>query len=173
MKKNTVCTKERAMFECIPAVPEKLKQIWEYNIADNPDDPRWIRWGEEAMENNRTGRTKTFLILQNGEPVGEGTLIFDPACSAIDGRLALADGKNVTNVNALRIRKEYENQGHVSAMMKQMEQYARDLGYTRITIGVEAKEARNLAIYLHWGYTDYICHEFDGGELVLYYGKNL
>ena len=54
-----------------------------------------------------------------------------------------------------------------------MEQYARDLGYTRITIGVEAKEARNLAIYLHWGYTDYICHEFDGGELVLYYGKNL
>ena len=110
------------MFECIPATPDKLKEIWDYNIADNPDDPRWIRWGQQAMEDNRTGRTKTFLILCDGEPVGEGTLIFDPSCSAIDGRLSLADGRTVTNVNALRIRKEYENQGHVSAMMKKMEQ---------------------------------------------------
>ena len=161
------------MFECIRATPDKLKEIWEYNIAINADDPRWIRWGREAMEDNLSGRTQTFLILRDGAPVGEGTLIFDPACSAIDGRLDLADGKTTANVNALRIRKEYENQGHVSAMMKQMEQYARELGYTRMTIGVEAKEARNLAIYLHWGYTDYICHEFDDGELVLYYGKEM
>jgi len=161
------------MFEYVPASPDKLKEIWEYNIAENPGDERWIRWGEEALENNRTGRTKTFLILHGGEPVGEGTLIFDPACSAVDGRLDLADGETVTNVNALRIRKEFENRGHVSALMKLMEGYARERGFTRITIGVEAKEARNLAIYLHWGYTEFICHEFDGGELVLYYGKKL
>ncbi len=161
------------MFECVQASHDKLKEIWDYNIAENSEDPRWIRWGREAMEDNRTGRTKTFLILRDGKPVGEGTLIFDPACSAISGRLALADGKSTVNVNALRIRKEYENQGHVSAMMKQMEQYAREYGCTRITIGVEAKETRNLAIYLHWGYTDFICHEFDDGELVLYYGKDL
>ncbi|MBQ2724280.1 MAG: GNAT family N-acetyltransferase [Clostridia bacterium] len=161
------------MFEYVPASPDKLKEIWEYNIAENPGDGRWIRWGAEALENNRTGRTKTFLILHAGEPVGEGTLIFDPACSAVDGRLALADGETVTNVNALRIRKAFENRGHVSALMKRMERYARERGFTRITIGVEAKEARNLAIYLHWGYTDFICHEFDGGELILYYGKKL
>lgn len=161
------------MFECVQAFPDKLKEIWDYNILTNSDDPRWIRWGQQATEDNRTGRTKTFLILCNGEPVGEGTLIFDPSCSAIGGRLSLADGKLITNVNALRIRKEYENQGHVSAMMKVMEQYAREQGYTRITIGVEAKETRNLGIYLHWGYTEFICHEFDDGELVLYYGKSL
>lgn len=161
------------MFECVQASPDKLKEIWDYNILTNSDDHRWIRWGQQAMEDNRTGRTKTFLILCNGEPVGEGTLIFDPSCSAIGGRLSLADGKLITNVNALRIRKEYENQGHVSAMMKVMEQYAREQGYTRITIGVEAKETRNLGIYLHWGYTEFICHEFDDGELVLYYGKSL
>lgn len=161
------------MFEYIPASREKLKEIWEYNIADNPDDPRWIRWGEEAIADNLAGRTKTFLILCGGEPVGEGTLVFDPVCSAIGGRTELADGKTTVNVNALRIRKEYENQGHVSAMMKLMEKYAHSLGYTRITIGVEAKEARNLAIYLHWGYRDFICHEFDDGELILYYGKEI
>ena len=161
------------MFTCVPASPGKLKEIWDYNIRENSDDPRWIRWGEKAIEDNAAGRTKTFLVLKDAEPVGEGTLIFDPSCSAIDGRLSLADGKNVTNVNALRIRKEYENQGHVSAMMKMMEQYAGERGYTRITIGVEAKETRNLGIYLHWGYAEFICHEFDDGELVLYYGKSL
>ncbi|MBQ8512117.1 MAG: GNAT family N-acetyltransferase, partial [Clostridia bacterium] len=98
---------------------------------------------------------------------------FDPACSAISGRTDLADGKTVTNVNALRIRKEYENQGHISALMKLMEQYAKEHGFTRITIGVEAKEARNLAIYLHWGYRDFILHEIEDDELILYYGKNL
>ena len=161
------------MFTCTPATPGKLKEIWDYNIAGNPGDTRWIRWGEAAVADNASGRTKTFLVLKDGEPVGEGTLIFDPSCSAISGRLDLADGKTVTNVNALRIRKEYENQGHISALMKLMEQYAKEHGFTRITIGVEAKEARNLAIYLHWGYTDFILHEIEDDELILYYGKNL
>ena len=160
------------MFTCTPATPDKLREIWDYNIADNPGDARWIRWGDAAIADNASGRTKTFLVLKDGEPVGEGTLIFDPACSAIRGRTDLADGKTVTNVNALRIRKEYENQGHISALMKLMEQYAKEHGFTRITIGVEAKEARNLAIYLHWGYRDFILHEIEDDELILYYGKN-
>lgn len=33
-----------------------------------------------------------------------------------------------------------------------MEEYAGSLGYNRLTIGVEARETRNLAIYLHWGF---------------------
>ena len=161
------------MFTCVPASPGKLKEIWDYNIRENSDDPRWIRWGEKAIEDNAAGRTKTFLVLKDAEPVGEGTLIFDPACDAIRGRTDLADGKTVTNVNALRIRKEYENQGHISALMKLMEQYARDHGYQQITIGVEAAETRNLAIYLHWGYRQFIRHETEDGELVLYYAKPL
>ena len=54
-----------------------------------------------------------------------------------------------------------------------MERYARSLGYQRITIGVEAAEARNLAIYLHWGFTELLLTEGEGPELVLYYGKKL
>jgi len=46
-----------------------------------------------------------------------------------------------------------------------------------MTIGVEAVEARNLAIYLHWGYTEFVHSEveleFDHEALILYYAKNL
>ena len=73
--------------------------------------------------------------------------------------------------------KEYEGQGHISKLVKLIEQYARDAGYKTMTIGVEAVEARNLAIYLHWGYTEFVHSEveleFDHEALILYYAKNL
>ena len=57
------------------------------------------------------------------------------------------------------------------------EEYARKLGYTYMSIGSEARESRNLAIYLHFGYTKFIMSEIDDEEedspLVLYYKKEL
>ena len=76
-------------------------------------------------------------------------------------------------MTALRIRKEFEGNGYVSGLMRFMEDAAREMGYTSLSIGVEAAETRNLAIYLHWGYDKLLTAEFDGGELVLFYAKTL
>lgn len=54
-----------------------------------------------------------------------------------------------------------------------MEQYADENGYTYLPIGVEARETRNLAIYLYWGYDELVTAGQEDGELVLYYAKNL
>ena len=150
-----------------------LEQIWNMNIADNADDARWIRWKEEYIAYNEQGMAVTFVAAADGCPVGEGTLLISPACKAVNGATHLADGIAVANVNALRIRKEYEGQGHISRLMRMMEDYAAAHGMKRLTIGVEAREARNLAIYLHWGYDDFVLSEVDDGELVLYYAKDL
>lgn len=53
------------------------------------------------------------------------------------------------------------------------EDYARKLGYKYLTIGSEAKESRNLAIYLHWQYNQFIGFDINKGDLILYYRKNL
>ena len=160
-------------FSVCEATPELLRKIWDYNIASNPDEPDWIRWKDEYIGYNECGMAKTFMVTADGEPVGEVTLLFSPECKAVRGRTSLADGKTAANVNALRIRKEYEGMGHVSRMMHLVENYARSIGITQLTIGVEAAEARNLAIYLHWGYTDFVCSEGDDNALVLYYKKNI
>jgi len=160
-------------FSVCEATPELLEKIWNYNIAKNPDEPEWVRWKSEYIGYNSSGMAKTFMVLADGEPVGEGTLILSPDCKAVSERIDLADGKTIANVNALRIRKEYEGMGHISRMMKLMEEYAKSVGITKLTIGVEAAEARNLAIYLHWGYTDFVRSEGEDGALVLYYGKNI
>lgn len=150
---------------------EDLEQIWNRSIADNPDDPRYIRWKQQFIDDNQTGAAATFVICIDGDCVGEGTLLLSPECRAIRGRTSLCDGKISANINALRIRKEFEGQGHISKLMTAMETYAKSIGITAITIGVEASETRNLSIYLHWGFDRFVMHEVEDGELVLYYSK--
>ena len=161
------------MMTCRKATRDDLERLWDANIADNPGDARWERWKEEYIAYNLNGQAATFAVLDGNVPVGEGTLLFSPECGAIRGRTALADGASVANVNALRIRGAYEGRGHVSALVRLMEQYAAEHGCRRLTIGVEARETRSLAIYLHWGYREFVMAQQEDGELVLYYAKEL
>ncbi|NLZ45980.1 MAG: GNAT family N-acetyltransferase [Clostridiales bacterium] len=152
---------------------DELRLRWDRNIAENAGDERWINWGNEAIKDNKIGKCKTFVILFNKVPIGEGTLLLSPECSGINGRTELADGNYRTNINALRIEKKHEGQGHISKLVKHMERYATDRGYKAITIGVEASETRNLAIYLHWGYNTFVMSAIEDNALVLYYLKAL
>lgn len=160
-------------FSIRPATEADLQALWQYNVDIHPGDPRWSGWREQYIGYNRSGAARTFAVVVDGVPVGEGTLLFSPSCSAISGRTVLADGKAVVNLNALRIRKPWEGLGYISAMVRQMERYARDAGFSRITIGVDACEARNRAIYAHWGYLSLLFSEEEDGEEVLYYAKEL
>ena len=159
-------------FTYTEATPETLEQIWDRNIRNNPDEPAWIRWKKQFIDDNASGKAKTFMVLADGVPVGEGTLLFSQECKAVIGRPLLAN-ETTTNINALRIEKQYEGQGHISKLVKLMEAYAKEHGYERVTIGVEAQETRNLAIYLHWGYQQFVMSEVEEDTLVLYYAKPL
>lgn len=155
------------------ATPQDLEIIWNKNIAENPEDTRWVRWKEEYICYNKTGMAQTYVVVCDEEPVGECTLIFSPECNAVKGRPELADGERVANINALRIAKEYEGQGHISKLMACVEGAAKRQEIQTLTIGVEAKETRNLGIYLHWGYDTFVMSETEDNELVLYYRKEL
>ena len=155
------------------ATAEDLEIIWDYQITANPGEEAWIRWKKQFIDDNNSGAAATFVAVVDDVPVGEGTLLFSPACRAIRGRLELADGKNVTNINALRIRKAYEGRGYISNLVKFMEDYAISHGYSRVTIGAEAVESRNLGIYLHWGYDQFVMSEGEDMELTLYYAKDI
>lgn len=155
------------------ATREDLEKIWNMDIADHSGNERWVVWKNLYLSYNRDGNASTFVVICGGVPVGQGTLLFSPECEAVASRTELADNKNIANINALRIRKEYEGKGHISALVRMMERYAAQNGYKRLTIGVEARETRNLAIYLHWGYNQFVTAETEEGEMVLYYAKDL
>lgn len=156
------------------ATLENLEAIWDYNIRMNPDEPRNIRWKESYISRNVNNQAATFVVLLDGVPVGEVTLDYHAeAYGNPQSRHYLADGQETAYVTALRIRKEFEGKGYASGLMQYMEAAAKEMGYRRLSIGVEAAETRNLAMYLHWGYDTFILGEWDGSELVLFYGKNL
>lgn len=161
------------MFSYVPATTEILNQLWDKNIANHPGDERWVNWRTDYKEYNNLDWAKTFAVVKDGTAVGEGTLIFNPHCKATAGNHLLADGKDRVYLNALRIEKQYRGYGHISTMVKIMEDYARSLGYTYVTIGVDDSNEKNKAIYTHWGYTDLVFTEIEDGELVLYWGKKL
>ncbi len=151
----------------------ELEIIWDRNIANSPSDDRWVIWKKYALAENRSGEVKTFAVFADSDPIGEATLVFSPNARAVGGRLSLADGANIANLNALRMRARYEGKGHMSTLVKAMEKHAKSLGYSYISIGVELKETRNIGIYLHWGYDTFIETEGEGEDTVVYYSKKI
>ncbi|MCL1881487.1 MAG: GNAT family N-acetyltransferase [Oscillospiraceae bacterium] len=88
----------------------ELELRWDKNIADNKGDERWIAWKSQSIVENKSRKCKTFVILHGDEPIGEGTLIFSSP---------------YVEVNALRIDKQHEGKGHISKLVKIMEDYAK------------------------------------------------
>ncbi|MCL2195642.1 MAG: GNAT family N-acetyltransferase [Oscillospiraceae bacterium] len=155
-----------------PASAADLEAIWAHDLAANPD---WLEWRDGSIRENHTGMAQTFVIFNGEAPIGCGTLLFSPDCDAIKGRAELADSATTANINALRLDKPYRGKGHMSALVKQMEDYARERGYTKLTIGVEVKDTVPLTIYQHWGYTQFVlgCHEDGEPQATLYFAKGL
>ncbi|MDY3658664.1 MAG: GNAT family N-acetyltransferase [Eubacteriales bacterium] len=152
---------------------EDLEKIWNKDIEENNNEECWIRWKHQYIDYNKTGKAKTFVVLDNNDPIGQISILFSTECSAVKNRPMLCDGKSIANMNAFRIDEKYEGKGYISKLVKMAEQYAKEKGMKFLTIGSEAKESRNLAIYLHFGYSKFITSFVEDGDLVLFYGKNI
>ena len=150
------------------ATREDFDYLWDRNMAENPGELMWPVWRERFRQRIDLGQAITFCVAIGGEPVGEGTL---ELATHKDPRLC--DGRENAYLAALRIRREFEGQGHISRLVRRMENHARELGFRRITIGVEERDARNRAIYEHWGYGIPVMEVQEDEERVLYYAKVL
>lgn len=154
------------------ATYEDLDKIWNKDIKENADDKRYIKWKKEFITANSKNDIITFVVLDNDDPVGQTSLILNSDCVKSPNKDILCN-KESANMATFRIEKRFEGQGHISKLVKMAEDYARKLGYKYLTIGSEAKESRNLAIYLHWQYNQFIGFDINEGDLILYYRKNL
>ena len=150
------------------ATRQDFDTLWDRNMAEDPGEPMWPVWRERFRQRIDLGQAITFCVVIDGDPVGEGTLELN---TGKDSRLC--DGRENAYLAALRIRKEFEGQGHISRLVRMMEDHGKKLGFRRITIGVEEQETRNRAIYEHWGYVNLIMEVQEDGEHVLYYTKEL
>ncbi len=150
-----------------------LNTIWDKDIKENKDDKRYIKWKESFINSNKNGDIVTFVVLNDGDPIGQCTIVLNVNNIKFKCKNFLCDGKEKAYLSTIRIEKQFEGQGHISKLVKTVEDFARKKGFYYLTIGVEAKESRNLAIYLHFDYTNFITSELDDDTLILFYQKSL
>ena len=112
------------------ATIEDLEKIWDKDILDNPNDENYVRWKHQYIQNNILGKCATFVAVDDNTPIAQVTVLFSTDCSAVKDRPMLCDGKIRANMNAFRIEKKYEGQGHISKLVKMAEQYAKNQGIT-------------------------------------------
>ena len=154
------------------ATIEDLEKIWDKDIQANSDNERYLRWKDEFIEANKLENIVTFVILNDDDPIGQASLVLNKNNIKFKCRDLLCDGRERAYLSTLRIEKSFEGQGHISKLIKTIENFAKNKSIKFLTIGVEAKETRNLSIYLHFEYNEFITSETDD-DPILFYQKKL
>ena len=159
----------------IPTI-EEMNKKWDYEISNSIDNKEnWIQWKKEAIQNKREKKQIPYYGILDGEIICEATASISD--SVVQNALGLVS-EDIAYINGFRTIKNYQGQGYFSKLFWFMIEDLKRRGYSSVTLGVEPHEVKNMLIYFHYGFTEYIKSgmEFypNGVEIfVLYYKKDL
>lgn len=165
-------------FICKVATREELLKRWKYLIEIHPGNNDWVQYKENAVRNFDNESTISYLGLLNDEIICEATAYIKP--SAFIGDISDSSGlltDSMAYLAAFRTNKEYEGKGYFSKLYKFIEKDLKDKGYTELCLGVGPEAVRNIEIYFHLGFTDYIKTLIDYNsskeDVILFYKKKI
>ena len=144
-------------FSCKVATRDELLKRWEYLIKIHPGNNDWIRYKENAVRNYDNGSTISYLGFLDDQIICEATAYIKE--SAFVGDISNSSGllnDNMAYLAAFRTNKEYEGKGYFSKLYNFMEKDLKNRGYTELSLGVGPESVRNIEIYFHLGFREYI-----------------
>lgn len=127
----------------------EVKEWWDNHVLENAADNSHKVWRESFVSENKSGKRKTFYAWDGNKNVGQGTLVFE----SNDKNLT---GNGSAEIIKLEVIEDYRNRKISSLIYNYIQDYARQKGIHTLTIGVEPCEVRNMQIYFHWGFTNFI-----------------
>lgn len=141
-------------YMCKVADIDEIKRKWNYEIIVKWNRKSVLRMlKKEATERIKNGQTVTYYGLLNGKIICEATAMFDK--SIIQNSDMLVGVKTVYLCNFSTVKK-YQGKGYFSKLFQFMINDLKNRGYEKFTLGVEPKEIKNLKIYQHLGFNEYI-----------------
>lgn len=163
-------------YTCKIASISEMTKKWDYEteIATH-DKENWLYWKKEHLENKKNGKQIPYYGILDGQVICEATASLDNSIVQNAEGLVSFDTAYLTGFRTI---KEYRNKGYFSKLFWFMLEDLKKKGYKYVTLGVEPNETRNMMIYFHYGFREYIKSgmEFypNGAEaFVLYYKKSL
>lgn len=144
-------------FSCKVATRDELLKRWEYLIKIHPGNNDWVRYKENAVRNYDNGSTISYLGFLDDQIICEAMAYIKE--SAFVGDISNHSGllnDNMAYLAAFRTNKEYEGKGYFSKLYNFMEKDLKNRGYTELSLGVGPESVRNIEIYFHLGFREYI-----------------
>ena len=144
-------------FICRVANREELLKRWDYLIEIHPGNNKWVKFRENALKHYDEKSTISYLGFLNDEIICEATAYIKE--SAFKGDISEPSGllsENMAYLAAFRTNKEFEGKGYFSKLYNFIESDLKQKGYTELSLGVGPEEVRNMEIYFHLGFRNYI-----------------
>ena len=144
-------------FVCKVANRDELLKRWEYLIKIHPGNNKWVEFKKNALKHYDEESTISYLGFLNDEIICEATAYIKE--SAFIGDINEPSGllsDSMAYLAAFRTNKEYEGKGYFSKLYKFMENDLKNRGYSELSLGVGPEADRNIEIYFHLGFREYI-----------------
>ena len=123
------------------AAEHELLKLWGYeSIHTASSNARFF------CDNIKRGNAEFWTLDYDGELVGELYVFYD-----LEDK-DFADGKRTAYLCAFRVRTDFRGQGLGSKLICRVMEHIKDLGYQRISIGVDTTDMANSFIYAAWFY---------------------
>ena len=164
-------------FTCKIAPLPDIEKRWDTLIKNHPDNPSWPIWKNNTITNNQNSYRISYYGYLDGLIITEATAIINPLDTAILNAEGIIS-KDMAYLTAFRTDSKYQNQGYFSKLYKYMEKDLKSKGFTKLSLGVEPQEVRNIQIYFKYGFTNYIktaTETYPNGEIIIvnYYYKEI
>ena len=131
------------------ATIEEIEKWWDKKIAKAPTDFAYKTWKDIFVTGNKIEERKTFFAFDEGKYVGQGTLLLES-----DDEVLAGNGR--AEIIKLEILPKYRGKGIAGVIYREIEKYAKSHKIKMLTIGVEPCEVRNMQIYFHWGFVNFL-----------------
>ncbi len=161
-------------YQCKIASLEEMHKKWDVEIGQHPDSKEnWIIWKKEAIENAEKGYSLPYYGFLQDTIICEATAMICP--DKVQNMRGLVD-EHTVYLCAFRTVSAYQGLGYFSKLFHYMIDDLRRRGYTKVTLGVEPADEKNLKMYKHFGFNEFIKQgkeTFPDGTVidVLYYRK--
>ena len=124
------------------AAEHELLELWGYeNIHTASSNAKFF------CDNIKSGNAEFWTLDHEGELVGELYVFYD-----LEDK-DFADGKSTAYLCAFRVRTDLRGQGLGTKLICCVIEHIKDMGYQRISIGVDATDAANIRLYTRLGFT--------------------
>lgn len=159
---------------CKIASIDEMDKKWNYEIKKHKN-PNWKIWKSEYIEHVKKGQSIAYYGNINSKTICEATAMLDKRI--VQNSDNLVDDKTAY-LCAFRTIEKYQGKGYFSKLFLFMIDDLKNRGYEKITLGVEPNEIKNLKIYKHLGFNEFIKsaqETYPDGTVidVNYYGMSL